>query len=448
MLTAITLGNFMSYKTARLPLASLTVLVGANASGKSNAIEAMQLLACLAQGEQLRSLRCPPEGPDQAASRRIEDLGHAGAPCFSIGCESDAEWSVLSMEITRQEDGLHIRSESLSRPNFPDALYRLEEPSADHGTEVLVTYNSFAPESRTCVRCSDQRALFVQMTNPAVFGTHARSREVIPSVAGDYVRWLSAMLFLCPVPARMRSYSMPAGRLRADAANLSGVLFSLWGAEASAQQEPFITHREVILGFVRDLLERAIAGLSFRREPRGGVMVQLTEVFSDRRQPCDASLLSAGTLRVLAIAAAMLCAEEGSVVVLEEMDSIHPSRARELLARIRDLAQRRRLRVLLLTHSPALLDALPEPAVDDVVICYRDGVEGDSRLIRIGDFPGRPILLTQGTPGQLMGSGLLDWFAKSCSAEERIARGLACVQSLLEQVPREDPLEEWQDTSR
>ena len=49
MLDAITLENFKSYRKARLPLAPLTVLIGANASGKSNAIEGMRLLSWLVQ---------------------------------------------------------------------------------------------------------------------------------------------------------------------------------------------------------------------------------------------------------------------------------------------------------------------------------------------------------------------------------------------------------------
>jgi len=82
-------------------------------------------------------------------------------------------------------------------------------------------------------------------------------------------------------------------------------------------------------------------------------------------------LLSDGTLRVLAIsqrdealcaiAAAMLSATEGSLVVIEEIDNgVHPNRAKHLLASIRDIAEQRKLRVLLSTHNPALMDALPD----------------------------------------------------------------------------------------
>ena len=53
MLKSVSFKNFKSYAQAQLPLAGLTVLLGANASGKSNAIEALRLLAWLAEGRRL-----------------------------------------------------------------------------------------------------------------------------------------------------------------------------------------------------------------------------------------------------------------------------------------------------------------------------------------------------------------------------------------------------------
>jgi len=50
VLQLFSLANFKSFAAADLPLAELTVLVGANASGKSNLIEGLQLLSWLARG--------------------------------------------------------------------------------------------------------------------------------------------------------------------------------------------------------------------------------------------------------------------------------------------------------------------------------------------------------------------------------------------------------------
>jgi AAA15 family ATPase/GTPase len=56
MIQSFSIENFKSFRQATLPLSPLTLLIGANASGKSNAIEAIQLLSWLASGRPLNDL--------------------------------------------------------------------------------------------------------------------------------------------------------------------------------------------------------------------------------------------------------------------------------------------------------------------------------------------------------------------------------------------------------
>ena len=163
-------------------------------------------------------------------------------------------------------------------------------------------------------------------------------------------------------------------------------------------------------------------------------MVRLAETFGNKPRYCEAALLSDGTLRVLAITAAMLSATEGSLVVIEEIDNgVHPNRAQHLLTCIRDIAERRNLRVLLSTHNPALMDALPDEALGDVVFCYRDPQAGDSCLIRLGDMYEYPRLISQGPLGQLVTAGVVDRFVKSPhTPEERKQQAMAWLSRLQE----------------
>lgn len=92
-------------------------------------------------------------------------------------------------------------------------------------------------------------------------------------------------------------------------------------------------------------------------------MVQLTESFGGKDCVWDIPVLSDGTLRVLAVAAALLSAPEGSLVIIEEIDNgVHPSRAGMLLENIQRVAESRGVRVLVTTHNPELMDALPSQA--------------------------------------------------------------------------------------
>lgn len=430
MLTAITLENFKSYRHATLPLSPLTVLIGANASGKSNVIEGLRLLSWLAQGQRLSAIQYAVQSGERLVRGTVDDLAFQRGEFFGLGVETSAgEWNRLTMRINRRTDGLHIGAETLTHGGASVPLYTLDQPSSGQGTDVGIGYNNFAKgRNKPHVTCTDQTGIFTQLTSPATFDvSHRTSRERIPPVVKELEKWLAAMLFLDPVPAQMRDYAFPSDAiLQGNGRNVSAVLFNLWGRGEQAESEPFASNRIAILSFIQSLPEQDIAGLSFLEEPRGGVMLKLTETFGGLAKEYDASLLSDGTLRVLAIAAAMLSAPEGSLVVIEEIDNgVHPSRAHHLLHEIQRIASERSLRVLLSTHNPAMLDALPDSAVPNVVFCYRDRNDGSSRLVRLADVPDYPELVAQGTLGHLMTSGALERFVKHhTTGEARKQRAL------------------------
>ncbi len=144
-------------------------------------------------------------------------------------------------------------------------------------------------------------------------------------------------------------------------------------------------------------------------------MVQLVESFGAKNVARDAALLSDGTLRVLAIAAALLSVEPGTLVVIEEIDNgVHPSRARHLIEQIQRVAAERSLRVLLTTHNPALMNALSPRALAATVVCYRNEA-GNSSLVRLQDLSRYPELLAQGRLGDVAASGALDRFIKNAN---------------------------------
>lgn len=412
MLTAFKLNNFKSFQDeAVLPLGgALTVLIGANAAGKSNVLEALRLLSWLASGNKLGAIQREVNRADKVVRGRVPDLFRRGELRFALGCQvQDAAGdSSLSMALALRGDDLHIVAERMDTGTGVP-LYDMDQPSqGELATEAGVAYNNFSKGgNKPHIKVTDQMAVFAQLDSPASFhANHRKAQQEIPRVCKAYQALLSNVLFLDPVPARMRDFSFLADkRLGGDGANLSSVLYQLW-CEGELRGE--------LISFIQSLPEQDITGLDFLQGPRGDVMVQLIETFSGTPRRFEAALLSDGTLRVLAIAAAMLSAPEGSLVVIEEIDNgVHPSRARHLLERIQAVAERRHLRVLLSTHNPAMLDALPDKAVPDVVFCYRDTRSGDSRLVRLGSLPDAPELFIQDSLGHLMTSGALDRFVKT-----------------------------------
>lgn len=226
------------------------------------------------------------------------------------------------------------------------------------------------------------------------------------------------------MPQRMRESSFADDKkLRGDGRNLSSALFALCKNSKS---------KAAVLEFIKDLPEQHITDIQFLKGARNDMLVQLEETFGPTKTLRDATLLSDGTLRVLAVAAALLSAPKFSTVVMEEIDNgIHPSRARGLLAKVQEIALERELSVLITSHNPALLDALPESAVPDVVFCYRDPTEGDSRLVRLEDLPNYAELVARGPLGRLVTQGILDRMVKQAqSKEERTKANLRYVEDL------------------
>ena len=432
MLIEFTLANFKSYSTGHLPLGSLTVLIGANAAGKSNALEGLRFLSWLAQGQKLSSIQYAVNSAEAVVRGRVNDLCYHGQSSFTIGCRLDLpEWNKLNITLSVRDGELHISSECITNSKNT-VLYELDQPSQGINTDVGVVYNNFTRgQNKPRITCSDQMAIFMQLDSPGRFDIkYQKSQKIIPETVREYQRVLQNILFLDPIPAKMREYSFKSDqRLQEDGKNLSSVLYRLWENQPENQQ--------TILNFIQSLPEQAIDGLNFLIGPRDEVMVRLAETFGDNRRYYEAALLSDGTLRVLAIAAAMLSATQGSLVVIEEIDNgVHPNRAKHLLASIRDIAERRKLRVLLSTHNPALMDALPDAALNDVVFCFRDPQgrnKGNSRLVRLGGMDDYSSLILQGQLGQLVTAGVVDRFVKSPQTpEDRKQQALAWLSRLQE----------------
>lgn len=429
MLSHFRFRNFKSYRDASLPLANLTVLIGPNASGKSNALEAIQCLYWLARGKRLNEILQNVQGDDLSIRGTIADLSYQQGSQFTLGCSlayerhgqaSSLEWSTAledwtdldinievmpaRMRLIQEEISDKGTSQSLAKARYP--LYRIEQQADAYGSELQVGYNNFARGGKKPrIACTDQQALFTQLSTPARFDAkHKEAQKLIPKVTAAFREALERILFLDPNPRAMRGYSFISDNmLKGDGSNLSSVLFAL---QEQGQSEE-------LLHFIRSLPEQDITGISFIQTPRAEVMLQVIETFGRTEQQRDAPLLSDGSLRVLAVAAALLSAPEDSLVIIEEIDNgVHPSRAKMLLENMQRVAKRRQLQVLLTSHNPALLDNLPEEALPDVVCCYRQPDSGESCLIRLAELADYPNLIAQGPLGKLMAGNVLERFLK------------------------------------
>lgn len=434
MISSFGIEDFKSYKASSLTLSPLTVLIGANASGKSNALEALRLLAWIANGNKLNAVKYATQEGSKLMRGRVSELAYKGGSKFKLSCAAPLTTNIGSPAFydrfsiclaATNDDELFIFDERITSRDTTVPLYEVVERHQQAGHDVLVAYNNFARGGiKPKVACMDQQAVFIQLESSARYSTsHRLSARIIPAVSQRLQDWLGGIHFLDPSPPAMRDYSFKTEQiLSQNGSNLSGVLYNVCSGTGGPDK---------ILDFIRSLPEQDIIDLSFVETPRGEVMVALTETFGEANSTFDATMLSDGTLRVLAVAAVMHSAPKGSLIVVEEIDNgVHPSRAGMLLKRISELAETRGVRVLMSSHNPALLDALPDKAIPDVVFCFR-GPDGSSQLLKLDQMDRYPELVSQGALGELLTRGLIDKYAKSLEGKpSRRARSLDWLRSV------------------
>jgi len=128
----------------------------------------------------------------------------------------------------------------------------------------------------------------------------------------------------------------------------------------------------------------------------------------------DARGMSDGTLRFLAILAALLTRPSGSQIVIEEVDNgLHPSRSGRLLKMLMEIGDKRQIDVLITTYNLALLNALDPEQIPFVVVAHRDHETGDSKLTMLEQLENLPKLMASGPLGRVASQGLIE---KSLSA--------------------------------
>ena len=136
------------------------------------------------------------------------------------------------------------------------------------------------------------------------------------------------------------------------------------------------------------------------------VLVYLVEAGGQR---LSARSASDGTLRFLAVAAALLSPDSGRFYFFDELDNgIHPTRLHLLLQLARQTCRQNRIQVIGSTHNPALLTFLNAEDMEQARLIYRSEEMRESRVYNTLDLPDIKRLLENKELGRLHASGWLE----------------------------------------
>ncbi|MGL4743159.1 MAG: AAA family ATPase [Dermatophilaceae bacterium] len=390
-LSELRLTRFKSVQDARIVIGSLTLLVGRNGSGKSNVLDSLAVLSSLASGANLRdALDGGRDGPVvRGGSAGCAPLGEDS---FAIGCTARLDEMDLHLDLEIQTSPtLQIRSERLwsarlSGPRRGESLeYLKSEPPSPHSADITARWHNAKRGVNPPIAMRADQLLTSQVATrvPAT----SQAGRYVHEMAEMMLAAISSIFILDPVPHQMREYVPEKDSLlRRTADNLSAVLNRL-------KADPVTM--DALLDMTQSLSEAQVSDLSSVSSDLGDVMVTVDELIGGSIRRIPARLMSDGTLRFLAVAAALLdgppdttmSAQPSRLLVVEELENgLHPSQASLLLERLKSGSEQRRVRTFATTHSPAILDALSGADHESVSVAARDN-DGWSRVTRLVDFP-------------------------------------------------------------
>ena len=430
MITSIRLENFKNFADETLRLGPFTVIVGANASGKSNVRDAFRFLHGIGRGYALRGYTLSEIIHGKyGAGGQMEWAGIRGAPDEIIrfgqpdgdyGCSitvgtderfiGDSELPGLSVrsgfrysitvgkdpagpglfKAMKEELGLRYETIYTSHPGDGDPVN-----VQDDDTHLLLRMG----KTRTQKKYGNRIA--VRPDQPAL--TQIREHQKIVRSQKDdvaqVIQILAGMRFLDLVPDRMRQPAFPGQTVLGDRGeNLPTVL-----QEICADPE----RRGTLAEWIRELTPMDVRDFEFPTDPITGRIQVVFKEANCRR--VSAYSASDGTLRFLALLAALLGENPAGLYFFEEIENgIHPSRMRLLIDLVESQTEKGRCQVVATTHSPDLLALVNDKTFENTSIVYRDENSEDGIIRPVAKLPkARELRRSQGL-GRLHTAGWME----------------------------------------
>ena len=322
MLNSLRLVDFKNFGDETLHMGPLTVIVGANASGKSNLRDAFRFFHGIGRGYTLSEIiggkygagGQPEWAPIRGAADEIIRFGQAD---FTL--QVKARGIDYSIRVGRGEGHggtFRVREERLAAGlSFWDPIYtshpglgdRVQQQDDDE-THLLLRMG----KAGTQRKLGDKIA--VRPDQPALtqIREHRRVAKAHKEYAQLVIDLLAGMRFLDLEPNRMREAAFPGQtRLGDGGENLPTVLKAICANEE---------RREALAEWTRELTPMDVRDFDFPVDPTTGRVQLVFREANDRRVSAYAA--SDGTLRFVAMLAGLLGAESDRLYVFEIFDRL------------------------------------------------------------------------------------------------------------------------------
>lgn len=345
MITELRLRNWKSFFDAKLFIDPITVIIGTNASGKSNIFDALKLLSALASPIDIVDIAKNVRGGAEGIIRRGEQMCN-----LTITMEGDKSTELLIYEVALAFDeqrNIYIKDESLILATTKRNLVMFERKGQDQMNKSLVSVALYTEGKPRYQNFSAQTSVLSQIE-------YVNCVRRIKDSTLTVVNNLRKIRLSNPIPERMRDFAPLSKTIAEDASDLAGYL-------ANLDEELKSVTYEAILKYLKPLPDRDIKSIRADKIPMTDkAMLFCTEEWTaGHTQEQSALGMSDGTLRFAGIIAMLITAEDKALILLEELDKgVHPSRAKDLVKMLKEIGKQKKLDIICTTHNATFVDEL------------------------------------------------------------------------------------------
>ena len=409
MITSLRLSDFKNFTNETLRLGPFTVIIGANASGKSNIRDAFRFLHGVGRGYTLAEII----GGKYGVGGQIEWVQIRGAANEIIRFQQVAFGLEVELPLANETATFFIEVSPELKTVRSDG-FRITYERLRIRQELIYEKPRSAYEDRHVV-LGDGRKIDIKRDRP-VLSQLSESRQagnIYKDRTRQVIDALHSMRFLELSPARMREPSFSGANVLGNfGENLPTVLEELC-ADPKRQK--------ILESWVHELTPMDVRGFAFPRDLNGRAQLMIREA---NGRKVSAYSASDGTLRFLAMLAALLDTNSEHLYFFEEIDNgIHPSRLHLLIDLIERQTAKGGIQVITTTHSPDLLSTVNEKTFENTsVVCRLE--DTDDAIIRpVADLSNaRELRKSQGL-GRLLAGGWMETALAFTEGNEDDAEG-------------------------
>ena len=391
MITSLRLQNFKNFADERLRVGPFTVIVGANASGKSNIRDAFRFLHGIGRGYTLAEIVGGKYGADWKPIR-----GSASGIVRFGASSSTRNPGRFALDV-----GLRL-VRGAAATSQTDATYRIQaRPEAFGGGKLSVVAENLRIDSQEIYseKVYDDGQMELVRTQPALsqiphwtrdFQTFEKARAVI-----DQFRNARFFDFR---PDRMREPASPGRTALAD----SGEYLPIVLKEICDDPD----RKSALIDWVRELTPMDVKDFEFSSDASDKVHLIIEEKCGRKVHADNAS---DGTLRFLAMLAVLLGKDSGCLYFFEELENgLHPSRLHLLVDLIEQQTAKGRVQVIATTHSPELLSMVSDKTFGHTSVTCRLEHTNDAIIRAVADLPNAAKLRKNQGLGRLLAGGWME----------------------------------------